>query len=369
MANNSIALEVRPPDVMGAYNEGVKQRIGVDKAKMDATERVMQLIGAASMHALGGKLDGTPDPQKFEEGLDMLQSEGVPEDEIAKFRGKPQLAPVAARASMTAMQQLQLAKSDRDYDLAMKKFEADIQGSADAGLTPVYGKDAQGNTVVMQPTKAGELKRSKMPDGVTIDLGVKTDEQAAGTARGKARGEAQVLLGGTLQQADQAIGLVDDLINAPGRETGTGLSATLDPRNYISGTDATNFKVRLDQVKGKAFLQAFAGLRGGGAITDVEGQKATEAIARLNTDQSDEEFKKSLDELKGILQVGKDRAIAMAADPNAARSPAADAPTPAVVAPAGPTGDVTSKEQYDALPPGAVFTSGGKQYKKPGAAQ
>ena len=32
-------------------------------------------------------------------------------------------------------------------------------------------------------------------------------------------------------------------------------------------------------------------------------------------------------------------------------------------------GDVTTKEQYDALAPGAVFTSGGKKYKKPGAAQ
>jgi hypothetical protein len=359
MADNSIALQVRAPDVMGAYNQGVQQRLGVDKAKMDQAEHVMQLIGSASMHALGGKLDGTPDPQKYEEGLDMLESMGIPKDEVAKFRGKPQLAPVAASASMTAMQQLQMAKSDRDYDLAMKKFEADLSSGADAGLTPVYGRDANNNVVVMQPTKAGELKRSKMPDGVTVDLGIKSEEGAAGVARGKVRGNAEVLLGGTLQKADQAIGLVDDLINAPGRETGTGMSATLDPRNYLAGTDATNFKVRLDQVKGQAFLEAFAGLRGGGAITEIEGQKATEAIARLNTSQSDEEFKKSLEELKGILAVGKERAKAMAADPNeVSRAPLPDAAT-------GDTGDVSSKEQYDALPSGAEFTSGGKRYRKP----
>lgn len=369
MADNSIALQVRAPDVMGAYNAGVQQRLGVDKAKMDQAEHVMQMIGSGAMYAMGGKLDGEVDPQKFNQVLDGMVQMGMPKEEIDKFRGNPAMAPIAARASMTALQQLQLAKSDRDYELALKKFEADLQSGADAGLTPVYGRDANNNVVVMQPTKAGELKRSKMPDGVTVDLGVKTDEAAAGTARGKARGEAQVLLGGTLQKADQAIGLVDELINAPGRETGTGLSATYDPRNYIAGTDATNFRVRLDQVKGQAFLEAFAGLRGGGAITEIEGQKATEAIARLNTDQSDEEFKKSLEELKGILAVGKERAKAMAADPNAVqRDPLPDAMTqPAPNA--DPAGDVTSKEQYDALPPGAVFTSGGKQYKKPGAAQ
>jgi hypothetical protein len=240
---------------------------------------------------------------------------------------------------MTALQQVATMADERQPtdDLALKKFEEELNGSADAGLTPVYGRDQNDNVVVMQPTKAGELKRSKMPDGVTVDLGVKNDEGAAGTVRGKARGAAQVTLGADLQKADQAIGLVDELIASPGRETATGLSATLDPRNYLAGTDATNFKVRLDQVKGQAFLEAFAGLRGGGAITEIEGQKATEAIARLNTAQSDDEFKSSLIELKGILAKGKERARAMAADPNAVQrepiaSPGAD---PAADQPAG----------------------------------
>ena len=68
-------------------------------------EHMLQLIGAAGMHALGGKVDGVADPAKYEEGLDMLEDQGL---DVSQFRGKPQMANVAARASVTAMQAMQM---------------------------------------------------------------------------------------------------------------------------------------------------------------------------------------------------------------------------------------------------------------------
>lgn len=111
------------------------------------------------------------------------------------------------------------------------------------------------------------------------------------------------------QQASIAaqIGVIDKALTHPGRTTVTGLSGNLDPRNYIAGTDATNFKTVIDQLGGAAFLQAFESLKGGGQITEVEGKKATDAIARLNTAQSDDEFKASLEELRGIMAAGQAR--------------------------------------------------------------
>lgn len=97
------------------------------------------------------------------------------------------------------------------------------------------------------------------------------------------------------------LGVIDQAIKHPGRETATGLSSTTDPRNFIPGTDATNFQVLLDQIGGAAFLQGFQSLKGGGAITEIEGKKAEQAIARLNRAQSDEEFKKSLQDLREVL--------------------------------------------------------------------
>lgn len=112
-----------------------------------------------------------------------------------------------------------------------------------------------------------------------------------------------------IQSADYGISLIDAMLTHPGRETATGASSTWDPRNYLPGTDATDFQVRAKQIEGQAFLEAFEGLKGAGQITEVEGAKATQAKARLDRAQSDDEYRAALIELKGILDLGKKRAM------------------------------------------------------------
>ncbi|PVY56730.1 hypothetical protein C8D04_1994 [Simplicispira sp. 125] len=108
--------------------------------------------------------------------------------------------------------------------------------------------------------------------------------------------------------ASDMLGVIDMLDKHPGRETATGASGVIDPRNYIPGTDAKDFSVALDQLKGKTFLQAFESLKGGGQITEVEGKKATEAIGRLNTAQSDKAFQQALSDLRGVVEGSMKRA-------------------------------------------------------------
>lgn len=105
------------------------------------------------------------------------------------------------------------------------------------------------------------------------------------------------------------IDVIDKALNHPGRESATGLSGSLDPRNYVPGTDARNFQVLLDQIGGSAFLQAFESLKGGGQITEIEGKKATDAIARLNRAQSDSEFEQSLKDLRDVMSRGQQRLL------------------------------------------------------------
>lgn len=153
---------------------------------------------------------------------------------------------------------------------------------------------------------------------------------AAQTKIGEAQGAAAFDLPRVEQNAQQTLDTIQTLKTHPGRETGTGLSATWDPRNYIAGTDATDFKVALNQAKGQTFLQAYQSLKGSGAITDIEGAKATAAIARLDTSQSDEEFNKALDDFKTVIETGLARAKQQAgttATPAAAPSAPAKAPT------------------------------------------
>lgn len=112
-----------------------------------------------------------------------------------------------------------------------------------------------------------------------------------------------------IETTRDALGVIDQALQHPGLRVATGISGTLDPRNYIPGTNATNFKVMMDQVKGSVFLDAYKDLRGGGQITEVEGSKAEAAKARINRAQSPEEFIAGLKEYRSILQRGYDRAV------------------------------------------------------------
>jgi hypothetical protein len=55
-------------------------------------------------------------------------------------------------------------------------------------------------------------------------------------------------------------------------------------------------------------LQAFQSLKGSGAITEVEGQKAEQAIARLSTAQSDEGFLRALQDFREAIAPAIERA-------------------------------------------------------------
>jgi len=106
----------------------------------------------------------------------------------------------------------------------------------------------------------------------------------------------------------------------PGLENSIGIKssgAILDNLPYgvggpIQGTDAADFTAALKQVTGKQFLQAFETLKGGGQITEIEGTKATEALANLSTSQSEKQFRKALlafrYEVGELVKIAKKRA-------------------------------------------------------------
>lgn len=133
---------------------------------------------------------------------------------------------------------------------------------------------------------------------------------------GKKQAEAQVTAQQELPQveaeAKQTIGLVDKLVNHPGFSTvvgskgPTGIPAAA---GYpIAGTDAADFIVLRNQLIGKQFLQAFQTLKGGGQITEVEGKKATDAIARMDTAQTEAAFREAAMEFRGVIEAGLARA-------------------------------------------------------------
>lgn len=142
------------------------------------------------------------------------------------------------------------------------------------------------------------------PDTALTGAGNKARVTAQGGTEGTAAGTAVANLPQIQYTAQQALDTADKLINHPGRETATGVSGVLDPRNYMPGTDAKNFAVLLNQAKGQVFLDAYQALKGGGPITDIEGVKAEQAKARMDTAQSDDEFMSALYDYKAAIKRG-----------------------------------------------------------------
>lgn len=113
-------------------------------------------------------------------------------------------------------------------------------------------------------------------------------------------------------QANQMLDLINNVRNDKGLEASVGLrnpfKGALPFGVNVSGSPAADFQAKIAQLGGKQFLEAFESLKGGGVITNIEGEKATNAIARMQTSQSEKSFKEALNEFEGIVKGALQRA-------------------------------------------------------------
>lgn len=228
-------------------------------------------------------------------------------------------------------------------------------GNPTYGLQPIFGQrvnpqTGEPETVMLQAGNNGSVTEPKLPDGVKLATGVEkidtgtatvlvdkrtgnvissTPKDIAGKevaeATGKAQGAAVVNTPDANATADRMLQQIDEVKNHPGKSWGTGMTSL---GNGIPGTEQYAFQQRVDQLKGGTFLQSYNTLRGAGAITDIEGKKAEQAIARLNSGLSGREFDQALDDLKSVIQSGKERMNQKAAGNFTGGAPRSAAPAP-----------------------------------------
>jgi hypothetical protein len=139
----------------------------------------------------------------------------------------------------------------------------------------------------------------------------KNNQQAAfdsayGGEAGTAAAKRIEQLPGVIAKADNMLGTIDGILNDPALDASTGWLSWMQG---IPGTDQYRFGQRALQLQGQAFLQAFESLKGGGQITQIEGEKATQAIGRLSTAQHPDDYRAALEELKQIINAAKMRAM------------------------------------------------------------
>lgn len=143
-----------------------------------------------------------------------------------------------------------------------------------------------------------DLEQARAPDP-------ELREDAQGILRDVETGDAvfeqdEVSDADALSRAQDSLSLIQAVRDDPNLHAVTGSIQGRLP-GFID-QDKQNLLVRIEQLQGRAFLEAFESLKGGGQITEREGQAAQAAIARLQRTQSPEAFQEALDELGAIMQ-------------------------------------------------------------------
>jgi hypothetical protein len=167
-------------------------------------------------------------------------------------------------------------------------------------------------------TKTGEAKQSYQKGLAPTEEQSYIVEKKASEEAGKQKGQAKFNLGKSKDAARFMLDTIDQQLNDPGTKYITG-KYSLAP--IIPGSDQARAFSRHEQIQGKVFLQAYQTLRGGGQITEVEGQKAEAAIARLNRSQSTGDYKSALKELADVVRAALKRSKEQAGEQPSAKKP------------------------------------------------
>jgi hypothetical protein len=252
------------------------------------------------------------------------------------------------RETTQSQQELERARANAQFIT-----DPQLRGMVEAGALPfaeAYKYQTQGGAgqpdISMQPQwfkdpETGEFVMGQLADDGTL---VRTDTgglqpvtpqelytgRAYGAALGSSQGEAAAAAPSDVVAAQTALELVDSIRNDPELPWATGQGAALGMNNPIIAPGRYGFQKKVDQAKSGAFLTAIQEMRGMGALSNAEGQTATQAVTRMETALKEEDFLAALDEYEFIVSQGMKRAQQ--------RMTAAPGSFPADLAPGGAPG-------------------------------
>ncbi len=241
----------------------------------------------------------------------------VPQPQYPQFTG-PDGMPIVIDPSLPQHVQDQIRNNPGAFNVAP-------DGSS-AQLPPAQQQFPQRSAATARPSEAqtaAEVAAAK----AQVELGylpqteaIKRDaaiQQAVGIETGKNAAEKAAAAPATIATLQTSLDSIDALLNSPDLESIVGIGS-LNPLNRIPGTNARGLIARADQIAGQAFLAAFNQLKGGGAITEREGQAATAAMARLDRSQNLADYTAALKDLKSAIEPAIARASQQQAAPPSA---------------------------------------------------
>lgn len=217
------------------------------------------------------------------------------------------------------------AINEKSFGNPLFDEEGNVKVLTDKGrlITPQGAEGFKGMKSTREIDTGTEKITVNAQTGAVIDRRpYNAEERAAATARGKTTGTAQATAAIDLPQiettANNAIRYLDELKNHPGRKDATG---PLAGRVTALGGAQADFVSRLQQIENGAFVNTYKNdLKGGGAISNIEGEKGTKARARMSRITRPEDFDAAIEDYKALIRQDQENARKRAAGPSSGTS-------------------------------------------------
>ena len=207
-------------------------------------------------------------------------------------------------------------------------------GTVETTMTPAQEREArdsairikqEGQRIGLEGRRVAVLEQDAKQKQDPVFQQTMAGAKATGEAIAKGTVAAQQALPGVITNATIALNVIDDMVGKQAVKDASGkviqpataphpgfqdaVGATWKPGfRFIPGTNASDFQAMQDQIEGAAFLSAFEALKGGGAISEKEGAKATAAKLRMKLAQSEGEYVKAAREFQEVVRTGVDNA-------------------------------------------------------------
>mgnify|MGYP001823490036 CR=1 FL=1 len=146
--------------------------------------------------------------------------------------------------------------------------------------------------------RAGQflMDRRQLSEKTPETLGEQSRAKSAGRTEGEERTLAKLDIPKMQSNAQYLKGLVNKALEHPGFSSVVGMPSLGKGMQFVSGSSEAGFRALQQQIEGKQFMQAYETLKGGGQITEIEGRKATEALSRLRSAVSEDEYRIAAEE-------------------------------------------------------------------------
>ena len=174
----------------------------------------------------------------------------------------------------------------------------------------------QGGTKIVMDRSGGVIHEGQVtlkPSETQEHLGGVAQEKAERKIEGENIAEARWDAPKARMKVDSMLGLLDQIYKlGPDGElvyTHEGfedlIGATWIPfKRHVHGTPTFALDKLVKQVKDKNFLEAFQALKGGGHITEIEGEKATDSIAAIHIGMPETDFIIEMEKVRSVLMRG-----------------------------------------------------------------